>query len=154
MGIRSFAQIAQIKWVTVSDSLRSIRKNGWLWANRSGRLWQMSHCDQFAQVAHYKWANGRIPHFFRVGHRILFCSERSVLFRSFKECNVLLHSFFEVLAPYETQKNNAFISVLFLRTEKNATFFCKERKRTKRMFHSSAKNVKECENVSFFCKRT
>ena len=46
-----------------------------------------------------------------------------------------------------------------LRTEKsakNATFFCKERKntqRTQRTQRSFAKNVKERENVSFFCKR-
>ena len=37
---------------------------------------------------------------------------------------------------------------------KNATFFCKERKRTQRTQRSFAKNVKECENVSFFSKRT
>ena len=35
----------------------------------------------------------------------------------FKKCNVLFHSVFEFLATYETQKNNAFFSVLFLRTE-------------------------------------
>ena len=35
----------------------------------------------------------------------------------------------------------------------NATFFCKDRERTQRMFRSFAKNVKERENVSFFCKR-
>ena len=46
----------------------------------------------------------------RVGHRVLFRSERIVLFRSFKERNVLLCSFFEFLATYETQKNNAFFS--------------------------------------------
>ena len=71
----------------------------------------------------------------RVGHRALFRSERSVLFRSFKERNVLFHSFFEFLATYETQR----------------MFFRKERKRTQ---HSFAKNVKECENVLFFWKRT
>ena len=67
----------------------------------------------------------------RVGHTILFRSERYVLFRSFKERNILFRSFFEFLATYETQNNDAFFSVLFLRTEKNAkntTFFCKERK--------------------------
>ena len=35
MGIRSFAQIALIKWAMVSNSLRSLRKNEQLWANRS-----------------------------------------------------------------------------------------------------------------------
>ena len=39
LGIRSFAQIAQIKWATVSDSLRT---NERLWANPSGRSCQKS----------------------------------------------------------------------------------------------------------------
>ena len=51
----------------------------------------------------------------RVGHCVLFRSERIVLLRSFKARNVLLRSFFEFLATYETQKNNAFFCVLFLR---------------------------------------
>ena len=51
--------------------------------------------------------------YIRDGHRVLFRSERSVLFRSFKECNVLFRSFFEFLATYETQKNVTFFSVLF-----------------------------------------
>ena len=66
-----------------------------------------------------------------VGHRVLLRSERIVLLRSFKEHNVLLRSFFEFLATYETQKN-----------AKNATFFCKERKRMQRTQRSFAKNVK------------
>ena len=47
---------------------------------------------------------------------VLFSSERIVLLRSFKERNVLLRSFFEFLATYETQKNDAFFCILFLRT--------------------------------------
>ena len=93
----------------------------------------------------------------RVAHRVLFCSECSILFRSFKERNVLFWSFFEFLATYEMQKNDTFFSVLFLRTEKNAKnarFFCKVRKRTQIPQHSFAKNVKERENIPFFCKRT
>ena len=35
--IRSFAHFAQIKWVTVSDLLRSLKTNEQLWANCSGR---------------------------------------------------------------------------------------------------------------------
>ena len=50
----------------------------------------------------------------RVGHRVLLRSERIVLLRSFKARNVLLRSFFELLATYETQKNDAFFCVLFL----------------------------------------
>ena len=52
----------------------------------------------------------------RVGHRVLFRSERIILLRSFKARNIILHSFFEFLATYETQKNDAFFCVLFLRT--------------------------------------
>ena len=81
----------------------------------------------------------------RVGHRVLFRSERSVLFRSFKERNILFCSFFEFLASYETQKNDMFFSILFLRTEKNpknTTFFCKERKRMQRKQRSFAKNAR------------
>ena len=58
--IRSFAQIAQIKWATVSDLLRSLRTNERLWANRSGCSWEMSDHERFAQVAHDKWANERV----------------------------------------------------------------------------------------------
>ena len=62
-----------------------------------------------------KWTY--IRHIFsRVGHHVLLRSERIVLFRSFKERNVLLHPFFECLATYDTQKNDAFFCVLFLRT--------------------------------------
>ena len=57
-----------------------------------------------------------LSHLTRVGHHILFRSEHIVLLRSFKERNVLLRSFFEFLVTYETQKNDAFFCVLFLRT--------------------------------------
>ena len=52
--IRSIAQIAQIKWATVSDSLRSLRTNERLWANRSCRSWQKSNHERIAQVAYDK----------------------------------------------------------------------------------------------------
>ena len=52
----------------------------------------------------------------RVGHCVLLHSECIVLLRSFKERNILLHSFFEFLATYETQKNDAFFCILFLKT--------------------------------------
>ena len=54
-----FAQIAQDKWATVSESLRSLRGNERPWANRSGRSRQMSDHERFAQVAQRKWANER-----------------------------------------------------------------------------------------------
>jgi len=47
----------------------------------------------------------------RVGHCVLLHSERIVLLHCFKEHNVLLRSFFVFLVIYETQKNDAFISV-------------------------------------------
>ena len=46
----------------------------------------------------------------RVGYCVLLRSECIVLLRSFKARNVLLRSFFEFLATYETQKNDAFFS--------------------------------------------
>ena len=49
-----FAQVAQDKWGTVSDSLRSLRTNERLWAYHSG---QMSNFEQITQIAHDKWAN-------------------------------------------------------------------------------------------------
>ena len=49
----------------------------------------------------------------------LLRSERIILLRSFKVRNVLLRSFFEFLATYETQKKDAF----FLKDVKE----CKER---------------------------
>ena len=57
--ICSFAQIAQIKWATVSDSLRSLRTNERLWANCSGRSCQKSDFERIAQVTHDKSANER-----------------------------------------------------------------------------------------------
>ena len=56
---------------------------------------------------------------FRVGHRILFRSECIVLLRSFKARNILLCSFFEFLATYETQKNDAFFCILLRSFPKN-----------------------------------
>ena len=75
----------------------------------------------------------------RVGQRVLFRSKRIVLLHSFKEHNILLRSFLEFLATYKTQKNNAFFSVLFIRTLKNA-----------RMFLSFAKEHKRKQKVAFF----
>ena len=51
----NYAHFTQIKWATVSDSLRSLKTNDWPWANRSGRSRQMSDREQIAQVAHDKW---------------------------------------------------------------------------------------------------
>ena len=56
LEIRSFAHFAQIKWATLSDSLRSLKTNEQLWANRSIRSKEMSNREQIAQVAQDKWA--------------------------------------------------------------------------------------------------
>ena len=102
----------------------------------------------------------------RVGHSVLFRSERYVLLRSKKrtlrsfpffsrvfgdlwdpkERYVLFRSF---LKNGKEQKER---NVLLQRTEKNGknvTFFCKERKRTERTFHPFIKNGK---NIPSFYK--
>ena len=43
----------------MNESLRSLKTNERPWANFSGRSWQMSDREPFAQVAHDKWANER-----------------------------------------------------------------------------------------------
>ena len=48
---------------TVSHSLRSLRTNKRLWANRSGRSCQKSNRERIAQVARQKWANEQISRF-------------------------------------------------------------------------------------------
>ena len=54
-----FPQIAQDKWVIVSESLRSLRGNERSWANRSGHSRQMSDRERLAEVAQRKLANER-----------------------------------------------------------------------------------------------
>ena len=52
---RSFAHFAQIKWATVRDSLRSLKTNEQLWANRSCHSEEMSDRERIPQVAPDKW---------------------------------------------------------------------------------------------------
>ena len=54
--ICSFAHFAQIKWATVSDSLRSLKTNKRPWANYSGCSEERSHRERISQVAWDKWA--------------------------------------------------------------------------------------------------
>ena len=52
----------------VSESLRSLTKNEW--------------CKQIAQVAHQKWANEQIAHFFeQIAHSLIFLQKTSDLLR-------------------------------------------------------------------------
>ena len=50
--ICSFAHFPQIKWATVSNSLRLLKTNAWPWAKRSE---EMSDREQITQVAQDKW---------------------------------------------------------------------------------------------------
>ena len=52
-----FAQIAQDKWATVRESLRSLMSKEPLWMNRSGRSRQKSDPERFALVTHNKREN-------------------------------------------------------------------------------------------------
>ena len=62
----------------VSESLISLTKNERPWAIRSGRSEEMSDCEQIAQVAHQKWANEWIAHFFeRIAHLLIFGQKTS-----------------------------------------------------------------------------
>ena len=72
-----FAQINQDKWVTVSESLRSLMSNEQPWVNSSSRKWQMSDCEQFAQVAHDRWTNEQIALFSEQIAHLLFCSQKT-----------------------------------------------------------------------------
>ena len=62
----------------VSKSLRSLTKNEQPWAIRSYRSEEMSDREWIAQVAHQKWANEWIPHFFeRITHSLIFGQKTS-----------------------------------------------------------------------------
>ena len=109
---------------------RSFKKNGTFFA-----FFSVLYKSMFQSLRSFLFLKKNVPFFSRVFGDLWDTKERSVLFRSFLK------------NERECKERN----VLLQRTEKNAMFFCKERKRTQR---SSAKNGKERENVSFFCKRT
>ena len=70
-----FAQIAQDKWATMSESLRLFRGNERPWANPSGCSRQMRDRERFAQVTHDKWVNERLaPKSLAKKSKILFFS--------------------------------------------------------------------------------
>ena len=78
------------------------------------------------------------------GRRILASTELS---RICLQLRAVLASTDSFISQISTRKRN------FLQENaENGTFFCKEHKRTERTFCSFAKNVKELENVLFFCK--
>ena len=62
----------------VSESLILLTKNERPWAIRSGRSEEMSDCERIAQVAHQKWVNEWIAHFFeRIAHSLIFGQKTS-----------------------------------------------------------------------------
>ena len=66
------------KMSDVSGSLRSLTKNEQPWAIRSHRSEEMSDCERIAQVAHQKWANEWIAHFFeQIAHSLIFGQKTS-----------------------------------------------------------------------------
>ena len=66
----------------VSKLLRLLTKNEWPWTICSGRSEEMSDREQIAQVAHQKWANEWIAHFFeRIAHSLIFGQKTSDLLR-------------------------------------------------------------------------
>ena len=57
----------------VSESLRSLTKNERLWAIGSGRSEEMIDRERITQVAHQKWVNEWMAHFFeRIAHSLIF----------------------------------------------------------------------------------
>ena len=92
------SQMAEIIWATVSNLLRLIRTNEWLWMNSSGRSCRSckkSNREWIPQVAHNKWAT--VSNFLRrlmINERmskLLFFSEQIVhlLFSSQKTSDSL-----------------------------------------------------------------
>ena len=66
----------------MSKSLRSLPKNEWPWAIRSGRSPKMSEHERIAQVANQKWANERIACFFeQIAYLLIFSQKTSDLLR-------------------------------------------------------------------------
>ena len=115
-GIRSFAK--NCFFLQMSESLLSL-------FNLHVPLKLLSHhCidsktwlkQARASLGPWQWLQGWALHSFPFW---TLCS-----FRSFKERNVLLRSFFEILVTYEIQKNDAFFYILFRSFLKNG----KERK--------------------------
>ena len=66
------------KMSDVSKSLRSLTKNEWPWAIRSGQSPKKSDHEWIAQVAHQKWLNEQIARFFeQIAHSIIFLQKTS-----------------------------------------------------------------------------
>ena len=67
------------KMSDVSKLLRLLTKNERPWAICSGRSPKMSNHEQIAQVAHEKWANEQIAHFFeQIAHSLIFSKKRAI----------------------------------------------------------------------------
>ena len=75
----------------MSDLLRLLKAKERLWANCSGRSWQMSDRERFAQVAHDKWANERFTQIFLT--KIIFLVRFIYVFLFKKTSDSLIPSF-------------------------------------------------------------
>ena len=78
----------------------------------------------------------------RVGHRVLFCSVRSVLFRSLKGTFRSFPFFFQFFGDLWDPKERNVLLQRMQKNAKNATFFCKECKRTQEHFVLLQKNAR------------
>ena len=122
----SFAQIAEIKWATVSDTLRLLRTNERLWANRSGRSCIKSDHEKITQVAHDNWA------IMSDSLRSIMIDERmSDLLTNIWLSRIFWYVFCRVGHPFFSTERNilAFFYVLFKRTRcslRSFMFFIKE----------------------------
>ena len=89
------AQVTHDKRATMSESLRLLTKNEQPWDIGLGRSPKMSNREIFAQVAHQKWKNEQIAHFFeRIAHLLIFSQKTSDSLRKpMKEFPILLKSY-------------------------------------------------------------
>ena len=81
-----FAQVAQDKWATVSESLRSLMTNEQMWAFPSGRSGQMSELlGFFEQIAHFSFAHNKWAIPSKKFKRLYFVYVFNIFLNFFKE---------------------------------------------------------------------
>ena len=97
-----FAHSLIVHWIICSNRSRQMSKcepldhinqdKCRLWANRSGRLWQMSECEWFAQVVHDKWAN----ELFFLAHSLIRSQKQVICLNYFAKIIIFCVHFFRV----------------------------------------------------------
>ena len=73
----------------LSESLRSLMSKERPWANRSGRSWQMSDHERFAQVPHSKWVN--CSFFLSKSHICSFAHKKLAIAQNLTKIIFLVH---------------------------------------------------------------